>query len=72
MSTPEQALERAKKAVGGNNALAAVLGTSPQAVSQWDRVPPGRAIAVECATGVSRHELRPDIFGPAPTAAAAE
>jgi DNA-binding transcriptional regulator YdaS (Cro superfamily) len=31
------------------------------------RVPIERVAAVEALTGVSRHELRPDIFGPAPT-----
>lgn len=30
------------------------------------RVAPDKAIDVERITGISRHELRPDIFGPAP------
>lgn len=47
--------------------LAKALGNiTPQAISQWKRVPPGRAIDVESATGISRHILRPDIFGPEP------
>ena len=58
---------------GGQAALARELGISPQAVSQWVRgrrpVPPRLAIRIESATGgaVSRHDLRPDIFGPSPT-----
>lgn len=31
------------------------------------RVPGDKAIMVESVTGVSRHELRPDIFGPTPS-----
>ena len=54
----------------GQAGLAGQLGVSPQAVNQWVRgvrpVPPRLAIAIEAATGVSRHDLRPDVFGPAP------
>lgn len=50
--------------------LAARLSVTQSAVSQWlrGRVPAERVIAVEVATDglVSRHELRPDIFGPSP------
>ena len=57
---------------GGPAKLAAALGNlSPQAISQWKRVPADRVIAVEKISGVSRHELRPDIFGPAPQRGAA-
>ncbi len=37
-----------------------------QAVAQWIDVPPDRCIGVEAATGVSRYELRPDIYGKGP------
>lgn len=55
--------------------LAAAIGVTPQAVSQWidrGRVPAERCIAVEIATGgqVTRYELRPDVFGDAPREAA--
>lgn len=61
------ALELAIEAAGGISSLAQKLGMNKQAVWEWRRVPPKRAIAVEAATGgvVSRHRLRPDIFGPA-------
>ena len=44
-------------------ALAEKIGLTAQAVSQWDDVPPERCLDVERATGVSRYELRPDIYG---------
>jgi DNA-binding transcriptional regulator YdaS (Cro superfamily) len=56
---------------GGQKALATHLSVSPQAVNQWVKrsrpVPPRLALAIESLTGVSRHELRPDVFGPART-----
>jgi DNA-binding transcriptional regulator YdaS (Cro superfamily) len=49
-------------------------GASQQLVSYWmktGRVGGGYVLAVEAATGISRHELRPDIFGVEPSQAAA-
>lgn len=43
--------------------LATKLGITRPAVLQWRRVPPGRVLAVEKITGVSRHIQRPDIYG---------
>jgi DNA-binding transcriptional regulator YdaS (Cro superfamily) len=47
--------------------LARQLGVSPQAVNQWVKgrrpVPVRLALVIERVTGVSRHELRPDVFG---------
>lgn len=34
------------------------------AVSQWDQVPAKHVLTVENVTGISRHDLRPDIYGP--------
>ena len=48
-------------------ALAEKLGLTAQAVSQWDDVPADRCLDVERATGVTRYELRPDIYGSQPT-----
>jgi DNA-binding transcriptional regulator YdaS (Cro superfamily) len=62
MKERSSALQRAIEATGGLAALAAELGVSMQAVSQWDEVPPLRVIPVERASGVSRHELRPDLY----------
>ncbi|MDX2224926.1 MAG: pyruvate, phosphate dikinase [Rhodospirillaceae bacterium] len=70
----DTALERAITEAGGVAALARAINVTPQAVSQWDRVPAERVLAVETATAgkVSRHDLRPDLYpaaGGAPAAA---
>ena len=59
-------LQKAIDAAGTRTALAEKLGITLGAISQWDRIPIQRVPQVEKATGVSRHELRPDFFGPAP------
>lgn len=65
----QEAIERAIEAAGGPAALArAIGGLTSQAVSQWKKCPGERALEVERITGISRHVLRPDIFGPIPTA----
>ena len=49
--------------------LASRMSLTPQAVNQWvrtGRVPAERCVAVEKITGVSRHILRPDVFGVRP------
>jgi DNA-binding transcriptional regulator YdaS (Cro superfamily) len=62
MTDSTDALKRAIEAAGGLGILADRLGITAQAVSQWDEVPPLRVIAVERATGISRSELRPDLY----------
>lgn len=60
------ALDKAVSAAGSQLALANLLGIKAPSVSGWyerKRVPAERCIAIEQATGVSRHELRPDVFG---------
>lgn len=59
----DKALQRAIVAAGSQSALAIALGIKRQAVSNWRRVPPGRVLAIEKLTGISRHVLRPDIYG---------
>lgn len=58
-----------EKLGAGQAGIARLLGVTPQAVNQWVSgnrpVPPRHVLAIEAATGVSRHELRPDVFGPA-------
>ncbi|MBO0765695.1 MAG: helix-turn-helix domain-containing protein [Hyphomicrobiaceae bacterium] len=48
---------------GTARALAEALGITEQAVGQWSRIPPERCLDVERITGVSRHILRPNIYG---------
>lgn len=72
----EKACEEAKSIAGGPAALARALEErgdkiTSQAVSQWKVVPPEKALKVEAITGISRHDLRPDIFGPAAQESAA-
>jgi DNA-binding transcriptional regulator YdaS (Cro superfamily) len=59
-----RAVHRAKQIAGGTTALASKLGISKQAVSMWKRIPTDRIIAIEAATGISREELRPDLYTP--------
>ena len=63
-------IQQAVKVAGSQSALAKAVNAAPQFVSQWVTgrrpVPPKFALTIEKATGVSRHELRPDVFGPAP------
>lgn len=61
------AIERACKLIGGQAVLAAAINVSPQAVNKWirtGRVPAIRVIAIETASGVTRSDLRPDIYPP--------
>jgi DNA-binding transcriptional regulator YdaS (Cro superfamily) len=57
----QQAIDRA----GGMRTLAEKIGIRYQAVQKWRRtgkVPAERVLAVEEATGVSRYDLRPDLY----------
>ena len=59
----DEGLDRAIDAAGGIAQLARKIGISQPSVSNWTRVPSQRVIAVETATGVSRNDLRPDLYG---------
>jgi DNA-binding transcriptional regulator YdaS (Cro superfamily) len=60
------ALRKAIKLAGSQTKLAKAVGVEQTAVSNWlnrnKRVPAERVLLIEAATGVSRHELRPDIY----------
>jgi DNA-binding transcriptional regulator YdaS (Cro superfamily) len=58
----DKALIRIKKDRGAVARLGKALGIDPSAISQWRRVPAERVPAVEAATGIPRHELRPDLW----------
>lgn len=62
MQARDQGLARAIGAAGGVAALARSLGISQPSVSNWDRVPATRVLAVEAMTGVAREVLRPDLY----------
>ena len=46
--------------------IARELQITHGAVSNWRRVPAERVLDVERISGISRHVLRPDVFGPEP------
>ena len=64
--TPESALVLAIEKLGSQGAMARLLGISQPAVWKWVNsgkpLPPEHVLAVEAATGISRHALRPDIY----------
>lgn len=67
MST--RALKKACDAAGGQKPLADKIGTTQSQVWYWlerskKGVPAEFVIPIEEATGVSRHELRPDLYPP--------
>lgn len=55
-------LKAALEAAGGISALARKLGVAQPSISGWTRIPAERVAAVEAATGVARHILRPDLY----------
>ena len=62
-----EALKRAVKIAGGQKALASKLDcVSQQKISYWlntaKKVQAEYVLAIEEITGVSRHELRPDLY----------
>jgi DNA-binding transcriptional regulator YdaS (Cro superfamily) len=58
----DQALILAIQAAGGTAKLARKLGIKSQAISQWRRCPPKRAMDVAKASGIPLHVLRPDLY----------
>ncbi len=62
----DSGLAKAIKAAGNASKLARELGITRSAIYQWHEIPLARVPDVERVTGVSRHKLRPDFFGPAP------
>jgi DNA-binding transcriptional regulator YdaS (Cro superfamily) len=60
------AITRAIKIAGGQEALACRLGVSKSLVGHWStgrrQVPPSRCAAIEAATGVKAEDLCPDVI----------
>lgn len=59
-----KAMIKAVSKMPSRSELARQIGVSSVAILYWERgqVPAGRVLEVERLTGVSRHELRPDIY----------
>ena len=70
------ALREAIEKIGSQSAMARLLQVTQGSVSKWlsrrKPLPGEHVLAVEAATGVSKHRLRPDIYGPDPTDAPAD
>lgn len=69
MSKPTNPIDQFIKALGGPTKAAAAIGVDgANVVLNWRKrkqVPADKVLAIEAASGVSRHELRPDVFGDA-------
>lgn len=66
-----ESLDRACAAAGSQQALADLIGIKSPSISEWrqrGKVPVERCLVIETATAgaVTRHDLRPDVFGAAP------
>lgn len=62
----DSALARAVRAAGSQLAFGALIGKRQSVVNDWLRderpLPAELVFKVEAATGISRHDLRPDIY----------
>lgn len=47
---------------GGITSLARQLGITHNAIYSWKKIPPIRVLDIERITGISRHDLRPDLY----------
>lgn len=48
--------------VGGIQSLAKQLQIKSQSFYRWRKIPAERVLEIERLTGISRHELRPDLY----------
>ena len=64
--TPFEALTTALAVAGSQSEIARICAVSQPSVWKWlnqsKRAPAEAVLAIESATGVSRHDLRPDIY----------
>ena len=70
---PLESLKEAVSRIGSQSATARLLGVTQAAVWGWlnrgTELPAKHVLPIEAATGVSKHLLRPDVYGPEPTGA---
>jgi transcriptional regulator with XRE-family HTH domain len=59
--SPEDACKALFSQRGMTAKVARALGLTPGAISQWDKVPAERVVAVSAATGIPAASLRPDL-----------
>jgi len=61
----KKALKQAVNIAGSSKSLGEAIGVTAERVRMWlhrDNLPAEYVLAIERITGVSRHELRPDIY----------
>ena len=58
-------VEKAAEMSGGIVELSRQLGIKHNSMYCWNRVPAEHVLKIERITGVSRHDIRPDVFGEA-------
>jgi len=65
-STPLESVQRAVAIYGSQSATARARGVSQAAVWKWvhgkAELPAEHVLAIELDTGVSKHDLRPDLY----------
>jgi DNA-binding transcriptional regulator YdaS (Cro superfamily) len=62
MEPKDTGIAKAIIAMQTRAALAKAIGVSVATISRWPKIPLRYVLAVEEATKVPRHELRPDIY----------
>jgi DNA-binding transcriptional regulator YdaS (Cro superfamily) len=55
-------VQQAADKVGSMSELARRLGISHPALFRWKKVPAERVLKLEQISGISRHDIRPDIY----------
>jgi DNA-binding transcriptional regulator YdaS (Cro superfamily) len=59
---PPEIVREAAANVGGLSQLAKLMGIRHTTFYRWKEVPAERVLQIEKLTGVSRHDMRPDIY----------
>lgn len=61
-----QITRNAIQLAGGAGVVSRACKLTRQAVAKWDEVPPKHVLTIERLSGITRYELRPDIYGAKP------
>ena len=62
MSNRNPITQRAIDKAGGPTKISPEIGTSPQNISMWKRIPTKWCDKISQMSGIPMHELRPDVF----------
>lgn len=66
--TPKEALKTLKKRAVYDTVIASWCGCTKQSVGRWKKIPPEHVLKLEAVpeVGMTRYQMRRDIFGAAP------